>query len=75
MLSGRVGEVFDAVVTSVRDNDDKAGVVVLADLGVEAPVTAERPLPLGEEVRVTLASADVAARTVAFALALGSSVP
>ncbi|MDP3894220.1 hypothetical protein, partial [Nocardioides sp.] len=34
----------------------------------EARVTATQPLPLGEEVTVTLASADVASRSVSFTL-------
>ncbi|GAA1538196.1 RNB domain-containing ribonuclease [Nocardioides humi] len=66
VLTGRVGEEFDGVVTSVRENDPTAGVVVLADVGVEAPVTSADPLPLGEDVRVTLATADLASRKVAF---------
>ncbi|UMG92803.1 hypothetical protein [Nocardioides sp. TF02-7] len=68
LLSGRVGEELAAVVTSVRDNDPTRGVVLLEDLGVEAPVTAGRALPLGAEVRVLLETADLAARKVAFRL-------
>ncbi|WP_307856082.1 RNB domain-containing ribonuclease [Nocardioides faecalis] len=68
VLAGRVGEHFAGVVTSVRDNDPTAGVVVLSELGVEAPVTADRPLPLGDDVTVTLAEVDLAARRVAFRL-------
>ncbi|MCX6399959.1 MAG: RNB domain-containing ribonuclease [Propionibacteriales bacterium] len=66
VLSGRVGETFDGVVTSVRDDDALSGVVMLADVGVEAPVTSPQPLPLGEEVEAILATADMAAREVAF---------
>lgn len=66
VLSGRVGEKFAGVVTSLRDDDAKSGVVMLADVGVEAPVTSPQPLPLGEEVEATLATADLAVRKVAF---------
>ncbi|UUW88991.1 RNB domain-containing ribonuclease [Pimelobacter simplex] len=70
VLADRVGESFDAVVTSVREDDPDTGVVVLAEIGVEAPVTSAggSPLPLGEDVRVTLTTADLAARKVAFTL-------
>ncbi|MCR1783341.1 RNB domain-containing ribonuclease [Nocardioides carbamazepini] len=67
VLADRVGKEFDGVVTSVRD-DETAGVVVLAEVGVEAPVTSAQPLPLGEDVTVTLATADIATRKVAFTL-------
>ncbi len=67
-LAGRVGEEFDAVVTTVRDNEPGKGVVVLDDLGVEAAVVAEGALPLGEDVRVRLESADLETRKVEFRL-------
>ncbi|QSR27062.1 ribonuclease II [Nocardioides aromaticivorans] len=69
VLADRVGEEFDGVVTSVRDDEPRQGVVVLAEVGVEAPVSSERPLPLGEDVKARLETADVAARKVAFTLA------
>ena len=70
VLAGRVGQRFDAVVTSVRDDHPDTGVVVLAEVGVEAPVTSAGgvALPLGEEVEVTLTTADPATRKVAFTL-------
>ncbi|TNM48305.1 RNB domain-containing ribonuclease [Nocardioides albidus] len=68
ILADRVGETFDGVVTSVHENDGRSGVVMLAEVGVEAPVTSAQALPLGEDVRVTLATADIAARKVAFTL-------
>lgn len=68
VLADRVGQQFDGVVTSVRDDEATSGVVVLAEVGVEAPVTSAQPLPLGEDVSVTLATADLAARKVAFTL-------
>ncbi len=69
ILAGRVGEEFDGVVTSVREDEPTEGVVVLAEIGVEAPVRSERPLPLGEDVRARLVTADVTARKVAFEVA------
>lgn len=66
VLSGRVGEKFAGVVTSLRDDDPTSGVVMLADVGVEAPVTSPQPLPLGGEVEATLAVADLPGRKVAF---------
>ncbi|WP_436700419.1 RNB domain-containing ribonuclease [Nocardioides sp. BYT-33-1] len=68
VLADRIGREFDGVVTSVRDDERTTGVVVLAEVGVEAPVTSAQPLPLGEDVTVTLASADLATRKVAFTL-------
>ncbi|WP_370289839.1 RNB domain-containing ribonuclease [Nocardioides sp.] len=77
-LAGRVGQEFDGVITSVRESGREggagasgsasSGVVVVADLGVEAPVRSadDAPLPLGEEARVRLAGADVASRSVVF---------
>ncbi|KRC48730.1 MULTISPECIES: RNB domain-containing ribonuclease [unclassified Nocardioides] len=69
VLADRVGEEFDGVVTSVREDDPAQGVVVLAEVGVEAPVSASQPLPLGEDVKARLTTADVAARKVAFTVA------
>lgn len=66
VLSGRVGEEFAGVVTSLRDDDPTSGVVMLADVGVEAPVTSPQPMPLGGEVAATLAVADLPGRKVAF---------
>ncbi|HET9420073.1 MAG TPA: RNB domain-containing ribonuclease [Nocardioides sp.] len=68
LLSHRVGEEFDAVVVSVDEKDPTRGVVMLKDPGVEAPVVGASGLPLGNDVRVTLAAADVATRKVEFRL-------
>ena len=68
LLAHRVGEEFDAVVISVNEKDPTRGVVMLKDPGVEAPVVGSAELPLGNDVRVVLASADVATRTVEFRL-------
>ncbi|SCX58670.1 RNB domain-containing protein [Klenkia marina] len=62
MLSGRVGEVFDAVVL---DAEEKRSTVVLADLAVQA--RCDGRLTPGDVVRVRLTEADPATRTVRFA--------
>jgi exoribonuclease R len=68
LLAHRVGEEFDAVVISVDQKDPQRGMVMLKDPGVEAPVVGTADLPLGNDVRVTLATADVATRKVEFRL-------
>lgn len=69
VLAPRVGEQFDGVVVETDDRTDPAthGQVTIQDPAVEAPVSGAS-VPLGEEVKVTLASADVTTRKVAFTL-------
>jgi len=43
--------------------------VVLRDPAIEAPVTGNAPLPLGDSVRVKLVEADPARRVTRFVLA------
>ncbi|MCD4535461.1 RNB domain-containing ribonuclease [Nocardioides sp. cx-169] len=64
LLAARVGEEFDGVVVSVEEKRPDRGVVMLAELGVEAPVVGDGDLPLGTDVRVRLETADVATRSV-----------
>ena len=68
LLTGRVGETFEGVVVTVDDKDDKRGKVSVGSLGVEAPLTGTVSLPLGHDVTVRLAAADVATRAVRFEL-------
>jgi exoribonuclease R len=70
VLADRVGEDFDATVTDIEIRKPSSGVVMLRDPAVEARVTdpSEGTLPLGEQVRVRLASADPATRTLHFTL-------
>lgn len=68
LLSGRVGETFDAVVVSVDEKDGARGKVMVREVGVEALVTSSGSLPLGHDVRVRLAEADVEKRSVRFEL-------
>lgn len=69
ILADRVGQDFAGVVTSVREDEPGEGVVMLADVGVEAPIRSAQPLPLGEDVTARLVTADVTARKVAFEVA------
>jgi len=67
-LVDRVGETFDGVVVDVFDGGSPRGVVTLREDGIEGSVTSASELQLGSEVTVTLASASVAERKVAFTL-------
>ncbi len=68
VLSARVGDQFEGVIVDVDDKDQRRGVVVLHDPDVEARVVSPRVLPLGTDVRVKLAVADVDTRRVEFTL-------
>ena len=62
VLAPRAGETFDAVVV---ESGEKRGVVQLRDPAVRAPCDGA-DLPLGQPLRVRLASVDVVARKVMF---------
>ncbi len=68
LLRSRVGETFAGVVVEVDDDDRSRGTVVIRDPAIEARLTGEGELPLGDEVTVSLAEADPAARRVGFRL-------
>jgi len=68
VLTSQVGSVFDGAIVSVEEKDPRRGVVMLCEHGVEAPVLGDSPLPLGIDVRVELAVAEVSTRTVEFRL-------
>jgi hypothetical protein len=72
LLADRLGEEFDGVVVDVEDHakELQRGQVVLRDPAVRAQVTGQS-LPLGDEVRVRLAVADVDERRVLFTLSEG----
>jgi exoribonuclease R len=63
VLHGREGEEFSAVVVEASES---GGTVQLADPAVRAPCDGR--LPVGEQVRVRLAEADVDRRSVRFSL-------
>jgi exoribonuclease R len=68
LLQHRVGETFPGVVVEVDRDDQSRGTVTVQDPAVEARVTGTGDLPLGEDVTVTLATADPEARKVEFTL-------
>jgi exoribonuclease R len=67
LLKDRVGEVFPGTVVDVDRARDR-GTVMIPEPAVSAKVKGSH-LPLGEEVRVRLASADLTKNVVAFELA------
>ena len=62
LLSGRVGDVFDAVVV---DEDQRGVVIQLVEPAVMARVSANGVEP-GDAVRVKLVAVDAVARTIEF---------
>ncbi|NYE38533.1 VacB/RNase II family 3'-5' exoribonuclease [Nocardioides cavernae] len=69
LLHDRVGESFTAVVVDLEEKDRRRGDVTIQDPAIEASVTGDDELPLGEEVTVELVHADPGTRTVEFRLA------
>ncbi|MET0997320.1 MAG: RNB domain-containing ribonuclease [Marmoricola sp.] len=67
-LEPRIGEQFQAVVTEVDHDDERKGTVMVREPAVEASVSSQSPLPVGEDVTVTLTEADPATRKVRFEL-------
>ncbi|MCW2756327.1 MAG: ribonuclease [Nocardioidaceae bacterium] len=68
ILAGSVGETFPAVVLESDKDHPSEGKIQIADPAVEAKVTSQQPVPVGEAVTVTLTTADPATRKVAFTL-------
>jgi len=68
LLHDRVGERFEGVVVDVDDKDQTRGTLTVQEPAVEARVTSSHAVPLGTEVEVTLAQADLASRSVVFTL-------
>jgi exoribonuclease R len=69
-LAGRVGERFPGVVVAAESDDPRKGDAIVREPAVEAKVTGEEPLPVGEDVELVLAEADPATRRVRFTLGL-----
>jgi hypothetical protein len=65
-LRDRVGQSFEGVVLEAEHDDAGAGTVMVRDPAVEAKLSSGSPLPVGEDVTVTLSEADPATRTVRF---------
>jgi exoribonuclease R len=68
VLHPHVGGMFPGVVVQVDEDDPKQGAVVVQEPAIEGRVTSEQELPLGTDVEVRLAEADVAKRSVRFEL-------
>ncbi|MFT4083361.1 MAG: RNB domain-containing ribonuclease [Nocardioides sp.] len=68
VLAPRVGERFSGAIVEVAEKEPTRGSVTVQEPAVEAAVRGAKPLDLGTEVEVTLVTADVASRTVAFEL-------
>ena len=68
LLQQRVGETFPGVIVEVDHDDHARGTVTVQDPAIEARVTGAGELPLGDDVRVRLSTADVAGRRVEFEL-------
>lgn len=66
LLAGRVGEEFTGAVVAVETERPTRGTLIVRELGVEARIEGSEPLPLGQEVRARLTTADPATRTVRF---------
>jgi exoribonuclease R len=68
MLADDVGRQYEGVIIEADDKDPSSGKVMVTEPAVEARVSSERPLPLGEEVRVKLVEVDPDQRLVRFQL-------
>jgi exoribonuclease R len=64
-LAPRIGETFAGAIVELG-RDPTQGVAMLRDPAIEAPVTADVPLPLGEDVALQLIEADPAQRSTRF---------
>ncbi|MBW8752236.1 MAG: RNB domain-containing ribonuclease [Propionibacteriales bacterium] len=67
-LVDRVGQRFAGVVVSAESDDPRSGDAVVREPAIEAKVTGEEPLPVGEDVELVLAEADPETRRVRFTL-------
>ncbi|GAA2453287.1 RNB domain-containing ribonuclease [Streptomyces mauvecolor] len=68
LLKDRVGEVFEATVVDVKEQQPAVGTVHLTDPAVVARIEGgDRPLPLGERLRVRLTQADPGTTKILFA--------
>ncbi len=67
-LEARVGEQFEGVITELDHDDQRKGTVMIREPAVEATVSSQSPLPVGEDVTVILAEADPRTRKVRFTL-------
>jgi exoribonuclease R len=68
LLRTRTGNTFGGVITSRDDDDARKGTVMISDPAIEARVSANASLPLGQRVAVILDNADPVSRQVHFTL-------
>ncbi|GGF30667.1 ribonuclease R [Marmoricola endophyticus] len=68
VLADRVGEQLAGVVLEADEDRPTRGEIQLGDPAVQARLTSERPLPVGEQVRATLTTADPTTRKVELTL-------
>jgi exoribonuclease R len=66
LLAEHIGAQFTGVVVEADDKNGHRGEIMIPDPAVHARVIADEPLPLGEEITVTLTDADVPRRKIAF---------
>ena len=66
VLRTRVGEAFAGVVVQADGEDPTKGDVVIDEPAIEANITSSKPLPVGNDVHVTLVEANVKTRVVTF---------
>jgi len=69
VLHKHVGKTFAGVVVQLHNEDETRGDVVIQDPAIGAGIAGSGKLPLGTDVRVRLAEADVTRRAVRFELA------
>ncbi len=68
-LKNRIGEKFTGVVVETNHQEPTKGDVVVRNPAVQAQVVGTPPLPLGDEVDLTLTEADPVTRHVRFTIA------
>ena len=68
VLRDDLGQKFDGVVVDVDQKDDRRGTITIQEPAVEARVTSQVPVPLGNEVTATLTRADLGSRSVEFTI-------
>ncbi|HWU75751.1 MAG TPA: RNB domain-containing ribonuclease [Rhodanobacter sp.] len=68
VLASHVGEKFDGAIVEVSVSDPGKGLAMVRVPAIEASVTSTAPLPLGADVKLTLAEADPGKRLTRFTL-------
>ncbi len=66
VLANRVGENFTGTIVDIDSDDTRNGVVMLHDPAIEATLTADESLSLGDAVQATLVEANPATRRIRF---------